>query len=151
MKKIKNNILSGSFLCLLFSGISLMINIPGYAQQVGPQDDLIQDAQQDYKLCSFKVKYFDGKAYATWVVVEPSEKSFYVLERSTDNIHFEPIYTKKGALSINKIELMHCYTDESPITGASYYRVTRITGEENQVSDALTFHNSVIGSLSLAK
>lgn len=85
----------------------------------------------EYELTSFKCRNLKGKNYIMWTVLETSNECLYQLERSTDNITYNTIYTLRGAKSPNYIELLNSFIDEKPLEGTSYYRVRRlIKGKE---------------------
>lgn len=55
-----------------------------------------------------------------WQVTQlPLKESYFIIERSTDEVHFETIATLKATITL----LQYTYTDESPIAGNSSYRI----------------------------
>jgi len=82
-----------------------------------------------YLLISFKAICAEGKVYTSWVVKEPEADCLYLLERSLDGEKYDVLFSKQGAISPQNNDLLHCYVDTNPITGISYYRMRRFSGE----------------------
>jgi hypothetical protein len=117
------NLLKVTLLVLLFPLMSFSQKIinPG-------ETDMFADAGKSFQLVSFTVKFIEGVSYAGWVVIEPANDCLYLLERSKDNKEYKVVFSKPGTKSPgNGIELYHCYKDESPYKGISYYRIRRIS------------------------
>lgn len=139
--KIKNSqvcFLAALLRIISISVLFLFFPLFNYAQQV---DDTEINTSENYRLNSFTIKYFDGKAYIKWVVIEPDENIFYMVERSADNLTYEVVNTKKGTKSPNNIELMHSFTDTKPLPCVSYYRIKRMKDDSYTTSDAVMINN----------
>jgi len=103
---------------------------------------LLQDSScTTYNLSSFKVRFLEEKVYVMWVVREPSAESLYLLERSNDNVHYKPLFSKQGTKSPSGVELLNCYVDEAPVGGISYYRIKRFSTDGCITSEAVKIVN----------
>jgi len=96
-----------------------------------------------FNLTSFTVRFLEEKVYVMWVVREPARESLYLLERSTDNVHFKPLFSKQGTQSPSGIELLHCYVDNLPAKGVSYYRIRRFSAESSVTGEAVKIVNGI--------
>lgn len=73
----------------------------------------------------FTVKAGDCKALLEWKTQMEFNNSHFNVERSQDGIHFTTIARVNGAGNSNTPRT-YTYTDESPFSGKSYYRVTQV-------------------------
>jgi hypothetical protein len=60
-----------------------------------------------------------------WEVLTEIEVSHYVVEHSTDGIHFNPIY-QQTALANNAGRFDYSYLHQSPVAGINYYRIKSV-------------------------
>lgn len=92
---------------------------------------LATSAMLPLNIISFNASAKNNKTQITWKVTEENTASAYIVERSSDNIHFKTIATvtpeMKGTYSI---------LDEAPAAGANYYRlhVVEINGKVSNSS-----------------
>lgn len=97
--------------------------------------------QDNFKLISFEMKVCEGEYYFQLLIIEHTKDCLYLLERSQDNKHFELLLSKQGSVSPMNQPLLHCFVDESPLSGVSYYRLRRFDKNGCWVSDVLTGKN----------
>lgn len=74
------------------------------------------------KLIYFTAKLNDGIVNLDWATAAEVNNNFFTVERSTDGENFEPLLTKPGAGN-STVNLYYNATDESPVSGYSYYRL----------------------------
>jgi hypothetical protein len=74
------------------------------------------------KLLYFKVKLDGEVVNFDWTTSAEINNDFFSVERSTDGEHFEPILQKDGAGNSTSNKY-YSATDESPLSGFSYYRL----------------------------
>lgn len=87
------------------------------------------------------MKAYEGKYYFQLLIVEHTKDCLYLLERSKDNKHFELLSSKQGSVSPMDEPLLHCFVDENPVTGLSYYRLRRFDKNGSWVSEVLVGKN----------
>lgn len=79
---------------------------------------LASSAMLPLNIISFNASAKNKKSQISWTVTEENTASKYIVERSSDNIHFKSIATvapeMKGAYSI---------VDDAPAAGTNYYRL----------------------------
>lgn len=104
---------------------------------------------EKFKLVSFNLKFWDDKFFLHFLVIEPSTDCLYLLERSRDNVHFQLMFTKRGAISPSNIPLFYSFVDENPFSGVSYYRLRRFDKNGSSVSEVLTGTNNTTHTAAL--
>ncbi|MBL7891200.1 MAG: hypothetical protein JNL63_01115 [Bacteroidia bacterium] len=87
------------------------------------------------------MKVCEGKYYFQLLIIERTKDCLYLLERSQDNKHFELLFSKQGSVSPMNEPLLHCFVDENPLSGVSYYRLRRFDKNGCWVSEVLTGKN----------
>lgn len=73
----------------------------------------------------FTVKAKDCKALLEWKTSMEQNNNYFKVERSSDGIHFNAIAQTAAAGNSNTTQTYN-YTDESPLTGVNYYRITQV-------------------------
>lgn len=73
----------------------------------------------------FSVKTANCKALLEWRTQMEFNNSHFNVERSQDGVHFTTIARVNGAGNSNTLKTYN-YTDETPFTGKSYYRITQV-------------------------
>lgn len=73
----------------------------------------------------FTVKTANCKALLEWKTQMEFNNSHFNVERSQDGVHFTTIARVNGAGNSNTLKTYN-YTDETPFTGKSYYRITQV-------------------------
>ena len=73
-------------------------------------------------LIRFDAKSSANKIAINWATATEIDNDYFSIERSQDGTNFTEIGTVKGHGNSNSI-LEYNYTDESPLTGTSYYRL----------------------------
>jgi hypothetical protein len=63
-------------------------------------------------------------AILTWKTASELNSSYFLVERSSDGIHFESIGKLEAAGFSNQFHA-YCFTDDSPIQGFNYYRLNQ--------------------------
>jgi hypothetical protein len=119
-----------------------VLSTASYSQNNASYSENENESEKKYQLSSFVVNCLEGKAYVKWEVLEPSNDCVYVLERSSDNKHYQPIFAKQGSASPGNIQLLHCFIDENPVAGSSYYRLRRLSKEGINVSTTVGIVNN---------
>jgi hypothetical protein len=77
------------------------------------------------KLVAFSAVKENGIAKITWQTIEEKNNDYYVIERSTDGIHFEHVTTVKGNRNSSSLITYNEY-DYSPYAGISYYKLKQV-------------------------
>ncbi len=65
-----------------------------------------------------------GKVTLTWVTYSELDNDYFTIERSSDGIHFKAIGEESGAGTTFE-EQQYSFTDERPINGVNYYRLSQ--------------------------
>lgn len=73
-------------------------------------------------LADFVGKCKDNIVDLNWATASEDNNEVFIIERSKDAIHYEPIGEVKGA-GTSKTMLSYQYKDENPLYGTSYYRL----------------------------
>jgi hypothetical protein len=68
-----------------------------------------------------------NKVYLNWIAKANAPDCIYVVERSDDQMEFEPVGLKEGIGS--GIELLYSWVDNKPATTATQYRIKQIDNE----------------------
>lgn len=68
-----------------------------------------------------------GKVYLNWIAKANAPDCIYVIERSDNQIEFEPVGLKEGIAS--NLELLYSWVDNKPVTTATQYRIKQIDNE----------------------
>jgi hypothetical protein len=84
----------------------------------------------------FTVKAEDCKALLEWKTAMEQNNNHFVVERSNDGIHFSAI-AQVAAVGNSNTTQTYNYTDESPLTGINYYRITQVDFDGKYTSTAI--------------
>ncbi len=76
------------------------------------------------ELLYFNANKNNNQVFLHWATSSETNSDFYLIERSSDLINFEQIATIKAAGFSNQL-LNYFDTDENPIIGTNYYRLTQ--------------------------
>jgi hypothetical protein len=109
---------------LVFAAMSTLAQEPAVAMK---QPGKLEFVKQN-------IVYNSGKVYLNWVAKSNSNDCIYVIERSTDDIEYEPIGLKEGIGS--PLELLYSWVDTKPIAGIAHYRIKQIDNEGRLVAQA---------------
>ena len=74
------------------------------------------------ELVSFDAKSINKNVLINWTTASEKNNDYFTIERTKDSRAFETITTTKGAGNSNTL-LYYNATDESPMSGTSYYRL----------------------------
>lgn len=74
------------------------------------------------ELISFTASPSGKQVVVDWVTATERNNKFFLVERSSDGQHFEPIGMVNGA-GDSQMVTRYSYTDERPLEGVSYYRL----------------------------
>src|SRR4051812_27862818 len=77
------------------------------------------------ELISFKAEKASENVILNWSTASEKNNDYFVVERSTDGIHFEPIGTVKGNGTSNQINY-YTFEDHSFNSGILYYRLKQV-------------------------
>lgn len=75
-------------------------------------------------LTSFEVYSNQNRVNLKWVTSSEENNDYFSIERSKDGVSYESIGTVSGAGNSNSV-LTYEFTDENPLFGISYYRLTQ--------------------------
>jgi parallel beta-helix repeat protein len=76
-------------------------------------------------LISFTAAKTDQGVLLSWATTTEKNNAYFVIERSTDGIHFEPIGKVEGNGNSNTY-LSYSFTDYEALQGKSYYRLKQV-------------------------
>jgi hypothetical protein len=76
-------------------------------------------------LSLWKGVYKNDKTYLSWQTDEGTNFSHFVIEHSTDGVHFSSLGQVAAATS-TQTTLQYSYTDASPASGINYYRLKMV-------------------------
>ncbi len=77
------------------------------------------------ELIVFEGEKVNAAVLLHWTTASEHNNQQFIIERSKDAIHFEPIGTVKGAGNSNRL-LNYSFTDNEPHEGISYYRLKQV-------------------------
>lgn len=83
------------------------------------------------ELVSFGAEQQGTGVLCSWITATERNTDVFVIERSTDGIHFEAIGTLKAAGNSESV-LQYQFRDEQPAAGINYYRLTTIDTDGSQ-------------------
>jgi hypothetical protein len=101
------------------------------------------------KLVSFSAKFEQSSKWVRleWVTAGEKNNDYFTVERSRDQVKFEPVNNVQGAFT-TQIEQIYTTFDQHPMAGTSYYRLkqTDIDGKfsYSKVVSAKNFQNSFV-------
>jgi hypothetical protein len=101
------------------------------------------------ELLNFDCQTGSGTITLKWTTVSESDNKFFTIEHSDDGTNFVPIATIPGAGNSN-IPKYYSYTDESPLNGINYYRLSQTDLDGNTIEYNTTSCNitvQVVGSI----
>ncbi len=112
--------------------IALFCTFPVIAQNTGSKTNQV----------AVEITLEDGQVVLNWNTVKEINSSYFLVEKSTDGIHFTQIKMITAAGNSN-FARNYTYTDSETTTGKEYYRVTLVTMNGQQmVSASVPFANS---------
>lgn len=76
------------------------------------------------QLISFILSHSDEGVHINWKTASEENNDFFTVEQSEDGINFKPIGTVKGNGTVKAVSSYE-YTDEYPVIGRSYYRLSQ--------------------------
>lgn len=74
------------------------------------------------ELVDFKAELENEKVYLNWITASEQNNDYFTIERSSDNITYETLLTKRGAGN-STTRILYEAIDEYPLKGISYYRL----------------------------
>ena len=94
------------------------------------------------QMASFTASFDFNKVNLDWSTASEENNEYFTIERSADGTNFSPLSKIKGAGNSSTLISYH-YTDVTPVTGTSYYRIrqTDIDGKST-VSEVRTIKNN---------
>src|SRR5579871_942068 len=92
--------------------------------------------------------YFNGQlkngfANLKWSASNEMSNLKYFVERSSDQINFEPIGTL-NAQNISNADATYNFIDPKPVSSAVYYRIRMVSGDKQKISSIILLSNSQI-------
>ncbi len=91
----------------------------------------------------FKGRLDDDYGKLQWVITNEAPNTTYIVERSTDQIHFEDIGTVDGD-AVEGLNTTYNFTDPKEISQPTYYRINLVTGNYHKYSSIVLLSNSEI-------
>jgi hypothetical protein len=82
----------------------------------------------------------NGMANLKWSTADESTGTQYLVERSTDHVHYDVIGTVNGAGNENTN--VYGFTDSKPVSGDTYYRILLANGKYQQFSNIVLLSNN---------
>ncbi|HSY76339.1 MAG TPA: T9SS type A sorting domain-containing protein, partial [Bacteroidia bacterium] len=76
------------------------------------------------QLTSFTADCNNYQALLQWTTATELNNDHFTIERTQDGVNYEPVTEIKGA-GTSTTPRSYSYTDESPLTGTSYYRISQ--------------------------
>lgn len=73
-------------------------------------------------LSKFEAKPLNEKVMVRWITASENDNDFFTIERSANNITFEPLAKINGAGNSSELQT-YTYTDNKPLPGNNYYRL----------------------------
>jgi hypothetical protein len=98
-------------------------------------------------LVDFTAELKDGVTEIKWSTSSEYNSKLFTVERSSDAINFESVFTKDG---YGTTTVTHEYSgsDEKPLSGTSYYRLKLVDNDANtQTFNIVDIHNEEIGDI----
>jgi hypothetical protein len=94
-------------------------------------------------LLSFRGQVQNGLGHLQWTTADEVPGVQYTVERSDDGVHFNPITTLPGTASDGE-GAAYQYTDPTPVSAKTYYRIDMISGSLRRYSSLVLLSNSSI-------
>jgi hypothetical protein len=88
------------------------------------------------ELLNFSATLLNSEVKLTWTTLTETNNDFFTIERTTDGINFEYLFTVDGAGNSNATT-NYSTTDDSPLSGQSYYRLKQTDFDGNFTYSAL--------------
>lgn len=85
----------------------------------------------------------NGMANLKWAVGDESPGTQYMVERSTDQIHYDVIGTVNATGNSNT-DAVYRYTDSKPVQGNTYYRILLVENNYQSISNVIILSNNEI-------
>jgi hypothetical protein len=95
-------------------------------------------------LISFRGQSNNDLANLQWVSATETANTSFVVERSTDGVHFAPAGTLGGIAGAGQ-GASYQFTDPTPLTGPTYYRINTTDGNYHRYSQQILLSNTEIG------
>ncbi len=89
-----------------------------------------------------------GKVYINWIAKSNAPDCIYVIERSDNQMEFEPVGLKEGIGS--SLELLYSWVDNKPATSATQYRIKQIDNEGALMAQSETSNVTVATSAGIS-
>jgi hypothetical protein len=77
------------------------------------------------ELLDFTARSESGTVQCVWITATERNTDYFLLEKSTDGIHFEPLGQRKAAGNSNTV-LQYAFADPAPMPGINYYRLKSV-------------------------
>lgn len=77
------------------------------------------------ELTSFNAKLVNKNTFVDWNTASEINNDYFILERSSDNVHFTELVKIEGNGTTSKSHY-YSFTDTKPLTGISYYRLKQV-------------------------
>lgn len=90
----------------------------------GPPNPYTTSTPLPVKLSSFSASVNNGSVQLTWVTSSEINNDYFSIEQSADGESFKKIAQVKGSGN-SSVEIEYNYTDDSPLNGFSYYRLSQ--------------------------
>ncbi len=108
---------------------ALAFSLTSMAQRQENVENFSSSKSVSQNVSNINVVFNTGKVYINWMVKGETNDGIYLVERSTDGKSFSAIGFKEVMAS--RLELLYSWIDHEPISGAAYYRLSRV-GINNQ-------------------
>ena len=107
---------------LVFAAVNTFAQVPTAAIAITTENQV-----KKLDLLKQSAVFNAGKVYLNWIAKGNSPDCIYVIERSDDQMEFEPVGLKEGVGS--SLELLYSWVDNKPTTSATQYRIKQIDNE----------------------
>ena len=97
----------------------------------GPANPYTTPTPLPVKLSSFSAQIIDNSVQLKWVTSSEINNDFFTIEQSSDGAEFLEIATVLGAGN-STTELNYSYSDDKPMIGGSYYRLSQTDFDGNR-------------------
>ena len=114
--------------------IFMMISTASVAQRQEKVSDFNNSFINNSTIQNINIVYNSGKVYINWMVKGEKQDGIYLVERSVDGKSFTAVGFKEVVAS--NLELLYSWIDNEPMTGNSFYRISRIG--QNYEQDVMT-------------
>lgn len=99
--------------------------LTGYVELSNPSNSSSQCGVLPITLLSWSGVYKNDKTYLSWQTDEGTNFSYFVIEHSTDGVHYSSL-GQIAAITSTTATRQYSFTDVSPASGLNYYRLKMV-------------------------